>query len=1134
MRKVMSITLVLVLALSASAFARPVDETSDLEHFQYLDMSGKGTDVLRTGNLSVFGTAADETTYYGGTYWAADSTRWEALEDSTWTFDTGVGSDVAGSSSNPYLVPSKDPSYHGTMEGWTGFDVSFSLITYFRRVTASDSRWLANPVCVGSAAGLGGSASLWCGAFEAEANDLCYAAGQGYGNAWLVCLGHVFDYVGGAVTMDYDYVNESEVGFDYGRVVVDTVGNGDTADDVTAISYTDAVSGHETLTLTSGVEVPAAAKDSIIVKFCFQSDGAWSDEDGSNPTTCGGFAVDNVALSGGIVYALQGFETDAGGWVLQDAQPGLGGDWSDLQHILDLPPTLTPCECALSDTVMVFYDLLSEHPRFQDNMAASPWIDLGPDGYNNKGPGKFIQSSLYTELPLLNYIFMQFNVQFYPYVCLATGTPFIITSPWTSSGFVYYFGGVPQCVSPGQIPTRINFGSRIPLEAEQVRLGIGVISYCRFFANCTNDSNTTPWVDNVKLAVFGDPSAPLIALRTLDIPQDNFPTNGTLNISAPGRLDKNAVLGAASPEVGTALGDTLVCQGATVSGTGPGGTSPGAQVFVQFAVAPGPGVDPGDLTTFLGTVVFAETKDGEDWYSSRMDTAERANFKTPGSWMTAHIEGSTGFTGLDTDKDMVDIDPQGGMTRLKNDIFPDDLFTAGTRVNMFFKTRYTGGSSWYTTPDTTGGNYFEMEVLPSSMDPDGKFNCVLYVDHFDGRGAQPFIETALASVLGTGGENYEATNWDRYDVTAPSSQQGSFGGPANTEYGASIIQALGYKCIVWNSGNLDAFNLTKEDGDVLIPWLTLTEFDFNNLHFSGDGLVKSAINEGASEPSARRLVEDLAGVLFTCSTYRDEECPAGKAEDTTPCVNLDPVGGALVADIPGRVVDHLGQGNGCPQQRSFDVLSENPSPDFGIATGDEIYSTGTTTSGPDDFASIAIDAADAGPLNYRIVTDGISLHYRRDEGTACDFPAPGATTSITERVEEVMTFLGHAGALNVAAAGACFDTAGATGIGNDPGRPTFRTTLLNFAPNPLLTGATGHIRFVMAREGKAKLDIFDVNGRLVRTVFDGSLPAGPQEQAWNGTDESGRQVASGVYFYRLRANAEDFSKQMVVVRNGGN
>jgi flagellar hook assembly protein FlgD len=108
------------------------------------------------------------------------------------------------------------------------------------------------------------------------------------------------------------------------------------------------------------------------------------------------------------------------------------------------------------------------------------------------------------------------------------------------------------------------------------------------------------------------------------------------------------------------------------------------------------------------------------------------------------------------------------------------------------------------------------------------------------------------------------------------------------------------------------------------------------------------------------------------------------------------------------------------------------------------------------------------------------------------------------------------------------------GIGDDKRQPpAFRTTLANFAPNPLLTGATGRIQFTMAREGKANVDIFDVNGRLVKSVYDGIALEGVNEAFWNGTDGTGREVASGVYFYRLRTGAEDFSKKMVVVRNGG-
>ena len=412
------------------------------------------------------------------------------------------------------------------------------------------------------------------------------------------------------------------------------------------------------------------------------------------------------------------------------------------------------------------------------------------------------------------------------------------------------------------------------------------------------------------------------------------------------------------------------------------------------------------------------------------------------------------------------------------------------------------------------------------MASDTTWNCVLYVDHFSGRGAQPFIEDALTTLLGVGSANFEQTNWDRWDVQAPSSQQMSYGRPLESEYGATIIQTLGYKVILWNTGNLNAFNLTKEDADVLLPWITL-DINANNIYFSGDGIVASPINEGASEPSARKLMEDFAGATLTCGTYRDLGCPAGKALDTTACVDIDPVGGAKVAGSLGvRPVDHLGQGNGCPQQRSFDVLGANPSPDFGVATPDEIYST-ASTSPAGAYASIAIDGTDAGALSHRIVTDGVSIHYRRDVPlSGCDFNS--ASTVVENRMAEVLTFLGMGGGGTL-----CIDPTAGIGIGDDPIRSNFRTTLANFAPNPLMTGVTGRIQFTMAREGKANIDIFDVNGRLVTSVFDGIAEEGVNEAFWNGTDSSGRQVASGVYFYRLRALDQEFAKKLVLIGRGG-
>ena len=403
-----------------------------------------------------------------------------------------------------------------------------------------------------------------------------------------------------------------------------------------------------------------------------------------------------------------------------------------------------------------------------------------------------------------------------------------------------------------------------------------------------------------------------------------------------------------------------------------------------------------------------------------------------------------------------------------------------------------------------------------------EWNCVLYVDHFDGRGAQPFIETGLLSILGTGSANAEGVNWDRYDVEAPSSQQACVGRPLNTAYGATVIQMLGYKAMVWNSGNLGAFNLVKEDADQLIPYLTLNDnaFKGNNLYLSGDGIAQSMTIEAASNPSSLVLLEDILGVERECNTFRSANC-GGVDSDDSACLALDPVTG-VVAPNPGRSFPHDAQGNGCPQQRSFDVLNAGSPLFSATATGDEQYIGAVKTA---QWASVATDASALNQPAYRSVVDGVSVHYRRDiTNGGCAFTAD--SSPVTERLTEVLNYLGHGSASN------CDDRASGIGVPNDPIRTTVRTGLANFAPNPLLAGAQGKITFTMAKEGKAKIDIFDVNGRLVDTAFDGIAQEGVNEASWNGTDAAGRDVASGVYFYRLDTNADSFSKKMVVVRNG--
>lgn len=1141
MRKALSIALVLVLGLSASAWAKPVDVSNSLQKFQYLELNkGKTSDYIGTVTGGVLNSSASAgTCWYGGTTWDAGQSRWEAFANSEWTFDSGVGSIIMGTGESgadyqgvtgnalPKVNPFKIGGLHALMEGWVGFDNSFSELTYLRLLSSADARWNGQPL-VGTAhyingGVLSGAYSWYCGVFKQEADTLCYSAGGGYGNSWRMCVGRSVTSNGGTVTLNFSLVWESEGDFDFTTVEIDTGGAGVADDIITAASFDGAGAGGQSLTLQPGLEV-RGTPGSMGVRFCFTSDGAWSDEDGLNPTTKGAFSLDNIEMSGGVTAALQNFDTGSpGNWARLPAEAGAGGEWSRLALIDDLPPYLTPCECDIADSVLVFEDLVSNgHGQLQDNLAASPWIELVSGG---DGPGKFIQTNIYAELPLLNYIFGQFNVQWYPDKCTKTGLDLI--SPWTSDGFVYYFGGVPQCTSPTGLPTRIDFGPFIPPAATEIRIAIGMLSYCTFYANCTQVTNHTPLFDQVSLGVYGEGGAPLIGSRTVDQPQDNFPANGTLRPDAAVRFDGGNVVNETSPEINSVIGDTLNVQGA----------EGGAEVYLDIAVTPGPFINNAALTAFYDRMTFDVTANGRSFYTARMDTAELgASGATEGVWMTAYHELDPNFQGTpfdDTQLDLSDLGPYPSPGhRLLNDIVPDDLFTPGTRVEIFYRTKLTDGSVWYVLPDTglvAGGNYIEWEALPSSLDTDSTWNCVLYVDHFDGRGAQPYIENGLGLALGYGGANFEGTNWDRYDVEAPSSQQVSFGRPLGTTFGATVIQALGYDSIVWNSGNLNAFNLVKEDADVLIPYLTLLDFPGNSLWVSGDGAANSMTGESASEPSSLVLLNFVMGAARRsgCNTFRDKDCPTGGSpQDTTACVYLDPVGGlGPAANQLTRTVDHRGQGNGCPQQRSFDVLDQINPTTGGASAGDETYHTAVKDA---DFASIAASASGgAGVPTYKTLIDGVSVHYRRDDGTPCNFTT-GGTTSVDERVAEALQWMFGGGA------SACSDPTASTGAPVDLVRPTWRTTLANFAPNPLLAGAKGKITFTMEKEGPANIDIFDVNGRLVKTVFDGVAQAGPNEASWNGTDFAGRDVASGVYFYRLRADAKDFSKKMVVVRNGGN
>jgi flagellar hook assembly protein FlgD len=82
-------------------------------------------------------------------------------------------------------------------------------------------------------------------------------------------------------------------------------------------------------------------------------------------------------------------------------------------------------------------------------------------------------------------------------------------------------------------------------------------------------------------------------------------------------------------------------------------------------------------------------------------------------------------------------------------------------------------------------------------------------------------------------------------------------------------------------------------------------------------------------------------------------------------------------------------------------------------------------------------------------------------------------------------------------------------------------------PNPTSRGT--HVKFALPERGRALVTVYDAGGRLVRTLADRVMPAGPHAVEWDGSDESAHPVASGVYFARLRAAGGVRSSAKVVV-----
>jgi flagellar hook assembly protein FlgD len=103
-----------------------------------------------------------------------------------------------------------------------------------------------------------------------------------------------------------------------------------------------------------------------------------------------------------------------------------------------------------------------------------------------------------------------------------------------------------------------------------------------------------------------------------------------------------------------------------------------------------------------------------------------------------------------------------------------------------------------------------------------------------------------------------------------------------------------------------------------------------------------------------------------------------------------------------------------------------------------------------------------------------------------------------------------------------------TGIEDDNLTIPSNFTLDQNYPNPF--NPTTEIEYSVAASGNFSVNIYNILGQKVRTLVNEFHSIGNYKTQWNGLDDSGQQVGSGIYFYSLNGKNVNLTKKMILLK----
>lgn len=407
------------------------------------------------------------------------------------------------------------------------------------------------------------------------------------------------------------------------------------------------------------------------------------------------------------------------------------------------------------------------------------------------------------------------------------------------------------------------------------------------------------------------------------------------------------------------------------------------------------------------------------------------------------------------------------------DVAPGN-YPSNTFVEYYFSVTDSLNTTATLPADAIGGNqYFSVSVLPLKTATNPALACfdslasILFVNNFAGREPKPYFAEALK------GLGYK---FDQWDVNGPTSLIGNT--PAGSTPGGfydwpptPVDNLLQYKVIIWHSGNLSATPLRREDQAMIQSWVQQPGAG-RNLWISGDD-VAAALWAG----------DDFNSFLsFTCGVRYIRDLWEGFPQDTLHPV----VQGFSGSPTAGR---YMHANADCPLVDDFDMIASSNS---AILNG----RAGLYLKWPNNLGAATRHATkyfSFGPDSARVVFMGFSFNNIEEGG---------------ERLQLTSGTIQDYFKVNP-----CYF---ATGIEEDPvsASPAAPNRLFQNAPNPFNPETA--IRYSVGSPGAVTIRIFNASGALVRSLVDRPHAAGAYTVRWNGTDDHGRRLGSGVYFYEIQ------------------